>query len=413
MKPVLFGLILSASVAANVWLAATSFVTKRGEDSGASAETTSSRDARAVTGDATAPAVAPDQPFGWRLTDRSDAALRDLAARLRAAGFPRDVVATIIGAELRDRVDARRRELPFWRLIQPDREARALRREADEELARLQETILGADGTPAALLPQLMRQRRFGALSDDKVTAVLKIENESREVSMEMSATPYSGGDGFAERQLQRTAWETEKFSAIAAVLSPEEFMDYRLKHSPSANRVLNSLGGAVVSEAEFKALFAIEEQRAARSGILASRPAAEQEKFLAADDALNQQIRAVLTDERYYQVLRVRDRNFDQVAAFTERRPGVSLAQAEQLSRLQAELRIATQKLRENSTNDLTANRAARARTLEAFNTRLDALLGPEAAEVFRKDELGRDFRASSRPPLTPSSVVSPPSGG
>ena len=413
MKPVLLCLILGASLAANVWLAADFFIAKRGKDSVASTETPSPRDARAATGDATAPAVASDQPFGWRLTDRSDAALRDLAARLRAAGFPRDIVATIIGAQLRDRVDARQRQLPFWRLLQPDREARALRREADEELARLQEKILGADGTPAVLMPQPMRQRRFGALSDDKVNAVLKIENESRAVSMEMSAAPYSGGDGFAERQRQRTAWEAEKFAAIAAVLSPEEFMDYRLKHSQSANRVLNSLGGAVVSEAEFKALFAIEEQRAARSGILASRPAGEQEKLLAADDALNQQIRAVLSDERYYQVLRTSDRNFDRVATFTERQPGVTLEQAYQLSRLQTEFQIATRRLAENQTNDLAANRDARARTLETFNARLEALLGAETAEAFRNDTLGREFRVNARPRLSPSSLVPPPSGG
>lgn len=412
MKPILFRLIFGVSLAANVWLAAHFFTAKRRAESVASPEVPSLSEARAITGDATVRDVAPDQLFVWRATNRSDAALRDLAGRLRAAGFPRDIVATIIGAELRDRVDARQRQLPFWRLLQPDREARALKREADEALARLQEKILGADGTPAALLPQVMRQRRFGALSDDKVNAVLKIESESRAVSMEMNAMPYSGADNAASRRVQREAWEAEKFAAIGAVLSPEEFLDYRLKHSPAANRVMNSLGEAVVSEAEFKALFAIEDRSAPSVFSANSRSGAEQEKQFATEEAVNQQIRAVLTDERYYQVLRVRDRNFARLAAFAEQRSGISLEQAYQLSRLQAELQIATQNLREKSTNHFAANRDAQARTLETFNARLDALLGAEAAEAFRDDTLGRDFRRDGRPSPAPPNLV-PPTGG
>jgi hypothetical protein len=68
---------------------------------------------------------------------------------------------------------------------------------------------------------------------------------------------------------------------------------------------------------------------------------------------------------------------------------------------------------LAENQTNDLAANRDARARTLETFNARLEALLGAETAEAFRNDTLGREFRVNARPRLASPSLVPPPSGG
>jgi hypothetical protein len=217
--------------------------------------------------DATAVPLAPAAiPFD-RIAATDLSALKN---SLEKAGWPASHIQALLSVEIQRRLNpapALRAEdlrpFHFWH-TGPDAQpiatvntpdivkARATR----EELARAkyEELFPPADDTDSSLLLEWEDQRRWGALSAEKRTAVAALLERTGKTR-----------DDFLEkrgRMLTRDEWETlwtlnrDTRRQLEQLLTPAELLDYDLRNSNTAARMRNELDAFAPTRDEFLALF-------------------------------------------------------------------------------------------------------------------------------------------------------------
>lgn len=319
----------------------------------------------------------------WSRLDTAQ--LPELVAHLRASGFPPWIVRALVVARLDDQFAARRAaleageaNLPYWQeshiverhmaaLYQLNREERALRR-----------SLLGADDEFDELSDPVQRfysGQRFGHLPPEKVAQLGPILEQYSDRKQDMFAT------GSWDPKLV-AAMDAERHAALAALLSPQELLDYDLRNSTTATRLRENLSAFGASEEEFRTLYGLQvawEQK---------YPAADRSVFgspstLQAEQDLDDQIKAALGPDRYHDYQRANDyeyRETDLLASRLELPP----ATAADLSVLKtdAEQRaLAIRTDRSLSTTDRNARLAALA---DSTQTQAAALLGPRGIAAY-----------------------------
>lgn len=345
------------------------------------------------------PADAPAVPVVWKNPALTNDGLRAFAAELRGAGFPPDAVVRIVGEMLRARTFAAVEALPPWQLMAPGKETRRLQGEAARELLRLQEEILGPSGSQVATLDPLTRQHRFGALADDKVAALLRIERDYDELRADMFSSGVIGVDEVNARQEQQRTLEKERLADIAAALTPEEFADWERRESSEAKRVMFALRDVTATEAEYLALLDAQKERAAASGGPGAPAFNPSGADLPATFGFVDQVRATLGEERGGAYLKFVELNYAQAASFTEKDSTLGPNVAYELFKLQTEAQASMMANRRPdgalASGPIDVER--RRREISELNARLEALLGPERAEAYRKQGPGMIFRAAN----------------
>lgn len=424
MKTPLLLALLVASLALNAWLT----FARSGNASGGSgssfwfsakAAAPAPREGAATAATATAAARNGVQPVVWNSPPLTNDGLRAFAAELRAAGVPPSVVVHFVGALLRDRTHAQIAELPFWQLFSPGPETRKLQSAAATELLRLQEEILGPSGSQVATLDPISRRQRYGNLPDAKIAALLRIERDYRDISIDLTSS-YGGAitmEESAARREQTKAIEKEKLADIAAALTPEEYAEWELHGSGVAQRVQNALRNVTVSEQEYAALFAAQKQfDPSESSVFGIRIGSSMEDQTKAY-ALHDQVRATLGDQRFHDYLRASEPGYSQIASFAAKQGNLSPAQTYQLYRLQNEAQLASRQrsdaFRTAQSSGKRPDTAQIEKTFADLNTRLEAAIGPAAAAAYRTQGMGqvfRSFQPQPARPATPPATATPP---
>ena len=194
---------------------------------------------------------------------------------------------------------------------------------------------------------------------------------------------------------------EKEKLADMAAVLSPEELAQYELRNSPTARTLMNNIRNVDITEAEYARLY---QAQKAFEEANPRRTVTDQNTYVqrqTAQLALNEQVREVLGDSRFYAYLEGADFNYANVAKTLTAYPTVTPAASYQVYRLQNELQAAmAQTSREGRPSP--EKMAEMRTTVESYNTRLETLIGAEAAAAYRKQGMGRifeSFRNTPRP--------------
>ncbi len=392
---------LVASLAANVALyvyrhsadPATASAANAGAGANSSTDTQrtgAAQKSTAANSAATAPAA---QPVVWTAPALTPTALRDYAADLRRAGFPPRVVAQMIRTLLRDQAMDEAAQLPFWRLTSSDPEFRKQQAAAEEKLQRQLEEVLGADGTPAALLDPTLRAQRYGSLPDAKVNALLRIERDFQELTSGLNVTGPTTREEMEARSAQFALLEKERRADIAAALTPEEFAAWELRSSGTAMRVQNAARNLTLSEEEYRAVFAAQKEFEPNLGLNFFSSSGNDPR-LAERNALNEKLRATLGEERFDTYLRSYDPNYANVATFADKQPGLTRAQTYSLYQLQLEAQAALTAQSRTTDSGQRPNNAETQKTWAALNEQLDALLGPTAAEAYRATGSGSYFK-------------------
>ncbi|HLP24153.1 MAG TPA: hypothetical protein VK477_00645, partial [Acidobacteriota bacterium] len=393
MKNTLLIALLIASLGLNVWFAVA--------HTGARAEFSAAEKSDGTAGAGSKPSAGRNaeelaRPFVWKGSVSSDAEVRSLVADLRAAGFPPAVIARIVGVTLRDRAYAKVAELPYWKLIATTREVRKAQIEASRELQRLQQELLGAAGSELALLDPMQRRDRFGDLGDDKVASLLQIERDYQEVTADLVPNGVMTPEESKALQEQFKTLEKERLADIKAALGPEAYAEYERQNSGNAMAVLRGLRELQVSEEEYNALFAAQKARSPDDASVVFFSSADPQA-LSATYAFNEQVRAILGEERAHTYLKSADPNYRRVAQFTEQQ-SLPPATAYQLYQLQNEAQLAMQQMRPPANSEdgnLASGDIAKARqALADLNTRLETLLGAEKANAYRTQGSGSIFR-------------------
>ncbi len=237
----------------------------------------------------------------------------DLISRLKAAGFPPDMIRAIIAAQIslryKDRIKALQppnERLPFWKTAKPnpanDLALRQLYRQQNKELTDL----LGDDLNSTDNLYLTQQGGRLDFLPPQKADDIRRLVRDY----LEQKSDLYASGSYDTIRD-KITALDKAQHDAIAQKLSPAELLDYDLRNSSAARGLRSSLAAFNPSEEEFRAIYQASAAYNAKydgaSGFIALSPEQARERT-AAQEELKTQIKALLTPERAAEYVRSED---------------------------------------------------------------------------------------------------------
>ncbi|WP_415909098.1 hypothetical protein [Oleiharenicola sp. Vm1] len=313
---------------------------------------------------------------------QTPASLREIAAQLRASGLSDAVVKLVMQSLVNEELTRRQRAIfdwaavPYWKDPRPTPEQLKAMRELQKE----RQALLAALDLPLSTMEEAIRRRQYGNLSEAKIAALEKIQQDYRELRQEMFESQ-RGGSGGRDLAAQQKLMQEEQERDIAALLTPEEKLEYELHTSNVSSQLRSQLRGVEVNEAEFRALYAA--QKAYSAATAGGNATVEQrEAGLGAWDAYQTAARGALGEERYRQFLVTSQLGNANAATFFSERPTITTDQIQGLARLVRAMPVEMQ--RELSAPGLT-NEERQAR-LTAVTSRLRAqavqILGEQYAQ-------------------------------
>jgi hypothetical protein len=313
--------------------------------------------------------------------------LKTLVANLRAAGFPPSVVRAVANQMISEQLGSPGDNLPFWKQNPMNPEYLAAMQQLGTRRREMFEDLLGAEARPSAALDPATRERRYGQLSDDKVD---RIENLNRDINDLRTKLFAERKTGDAQTMMSaQAAAEQEQKAELAAILTPEEMEQYEMRSSNSANTVMRNLKGLDVSEAEYAALFRAQKAYDAtdpmRTGGTYNADTMIQRQ--AAQDQLNQQVRGVLSDDRFYDYLKTADPNYARIAQFTANYPNITPAMTYEVAQIERAYQASMMSLARNVSPNSppAADRMTQLATArKEYQDKLTTLLGAEAATAY-----------------------------
>lgn len=315
-----------------------------------------------------------------------------LVARLRAAGFPADVIRELVALEIGGRYDARLRELedpepntPFWLMKARmfgwnDKKFEAINQLRQERARVLRE--LFADPFFAGGEATSEQRRMFGNLSRVKADALQRIEEDYTEMNAAIRTA--AGGMVLAEDRQKLDFLAKEKAADIAATLTPEEFADYSLRSSPITRALRARWGEFDPTEGEFLAVFQAQKNLNERLGsnTFSSVEQAERDK---AQAAYLWELNDAFGPARYAEFVWKTSAEFQQISRIAERNnlpadtPNRMLAIREAIAR-------ESNRIYDAPSLDVEAKRTALKQLAEVGRTQITVALGPAAAPSYLK---------------------------
>ncbi|HVS53933.1 MAG TPA: hypothetical protein VHD62_16375 [Opitutaceae bacterium] len=395
MKP--SHLLLVGSLLANAALfAALHFVSADSPEGAHHATATTSAAATTATMSAAtkphapATATAPSEKR-WAALDREE--VSTLVARLRADGFPPEVIRAIVNL----RFELRREELtrdgmdrPYWKHAEettrdPATEATIAR--LQQEQADTLKKLFGAADDQGDEEARGMRRRQFGDIPPEKIARLTPILQRYGKDLSQLFATLQGASPaaaGFAEKV---AAVQQQMHDELAHTLTPSELLDYDLRNSNAAGRLRNELAGFNPTEAEYRALFplyqAAEAQNRPVYGELSPEEAAAR---FAVDQNLHQQAKALLPPDRladFEQATRPGAQQLNQLVA----RLDLPLSAAAQVMTLQQDIQQRAAAVRSNRTLPADERSAQLAALAQEASTQIASVLGPRGLEGYKQN--------------------------
>jgi hypothetical protein len=259
--------------------------------------------------------------------------LSRLRDELRAAGLDEDSVRLIVAARLWKRYEPRLKALqpepdpdrPWWKNDDEQRgqnreqreQARLLRDEQRAELERL----LGKDPHAADAGSWLGRQ--YGFVSEEKREELQRLEQDYNDLANETRRE--MRGFMLPSDQEKLRFIEEEKRRDLAALLSPEEYADYEMRQSRTAQGLRWRMTQMDATEAEFRTIFELQkdfDERFTEQDRAGNRTRTQEEWKVRneAEKAMKAQIRDALGAERYAAYLRAQDGDYQQLRNATKR---------------------------------------------------------------------------------------------
>lgn len=312
-----------------------------------------------------------------------------LRARLRAAGFPEDLVRAAATAVLEAHFDARCREIegplpdvPYWKTRLPRYDSAVTT--ALEALSRERETLnrqLVADDFRHPL-PSLITdlRRDYEAYAPGKAEALIRLR-----LDYDAQRKDRDDSLSFRETEARIALLEKEERADLARLLSPRELEDHDLHHSRTAVVLRDKLGTFNPTEAEFRTLHSLL-LPLDNSGMSRTTDGAEAETYFAAKDAVDRQIRTALGDARYGDYVRAQDYNFGRVTSLVHRL-ALPPATANRLYDLEHRTRHQADALQNNAALSAELRNAQLAALTASTAAALTATLGPRGAEAYRQN--------------------------
>lgn len=317
---------------------------------------------------------------------RTGANLREIAAELRAAGFSDQLVKTIMQSLVNEELMRRQQAIfdwsavPYWKNLRPTPEQQRAMRELQKE----RRALLAEAGLPVSPMEDAFRRRQFGGLPEAKISALEKIQQDYNDLRQEMFEQSQRGGAaGARDIAAQQKLLQEEQERDIAALLTPEEKIEYELRNSNAANQVRSHLNGVDVSEQEFRTLFAAEKAYEAANPRSIGGPVspAQMQAGLAAWDDYQKATQNLLGPDRYREYLLNSQMNNPSARSFFAERPGITTSQMQDIARLTRSIPLEMQQASAPGlSND--ERRAQMAAAAERLRARAVQILGAQYAQ-------------------------------
>ena len=341
--------------------------------------------------------------------------LKTLPERLRAAGFPPSMIRAIVAAQVNEQFSARRKELlgnqaeqPFWknqRSGMMDPKIMTALRDLGKEQMALMKSLLG-ENAPGNDEINAWQRRQFGNLAPEKLTQLQSINTDYSELQQEIMQK--ANGVMLPEDREKLAYLEKEKLADIAKTLSPQEFEEFQLRSSNTANQLRGQLGSFNTTEAEFRALYkvaaAIDEKYGTAGPFGGLRNPGDYQNRQA--DMLAQ-AKAVLTPERFADYKLATDPQSRQVSSLVARLE-LPPATTQQVVTLQQDIQNRARAIMTNRELPA-ADRTAQLTTLQQEATaKLSTTLTPRGLEAYKQN--GGQWLDMLKPrPAAPSGMTTP----
>jgi hypothetical protein len=318
----------------------------------------------------------------------------DIAA-LTAAGFsPEDARAITIGrayAKFNQQMRAARpasketdekywRGSPFSNYNKMAPEQRAAMNKAQRELGDAMRTTFGDDASFNSF-----GDNRMGFLSTGKRDELRRIDEDYNEMRNDI----YREQEGvpLASDRAKAKLLQEEKERDIAAALSPEEYEQYQLHASQTANNIRARYGDAIQSEADYKKIFTLQKAFDAQypNDMFLGGPRS-QEEVRARSEAqrkLNEDIHTALGEENYAAFQRANDTDYRTLTSL-QNRLKLPAGTVDQVYSYRETYAAQSQQINANS--DLTPQQRREQLTALANQAKNDlaAKLGQEGADAY-----------------------------
>lgn len=258
------------------------------------------------------PAEAPGVSKAW--AQLSSGELPDIRDRLKAAGFPPEVIRAILQALLARQFEGRRAALlaaepqkPYWKRngwmsLDPktSREWNAINK---EQYAAFK-ALLGPDYRAPNAISQYFQKDAYGDLAPTKVDQIQRIQQDYADLIGEV----YSGANGtlLPEDQEKLAFLRQQQEADIEHALTADEYADYQLRSSATAQSLKVKLSAFNPSEAEYRTLFSLQQAFDKQYNNPNLTPSADQgAERAAAEKVLEAQVATALGPDRYadYQI--------------------------------------------------------------------------------------------------------------
>ncbi len=220
--------------------------------------------------------------------------LSALVERLRAGGFPPDVIRGIVGAQIAEQFNERRQALagtpevaPFWQtgmgppgsqivmigsttFITTNNsgqtaETQTALRALGREQSQLMEQLLGTDYLALDELQRASLQNTYGNLPVEKIVELQRLTRDYSELRSQLitEATPNAAG-----QQEKFALLEQELRADLTTLLSPDELEQHDMRSSPTASMLRSRLAAFNPTEEEFRALFRVQRNLEQKQGV-------------------------------------------------------------------------------------------------------------------------------------------------
>lgn len=233
---------------------------------------------------------------------------KTMADRLRAAGFPPSLIKALISARIAEQFSARRKALlaqmedkPYWksgRSFFMDPKTMAALRDLGREQTNLLKQVLGSDESTGSDEAAAYRRRQFGDLPRSKADQLQSILSDYNDLRNEVYMS--TNGVMLPEDHEKLALLEKEQRADLTAALTPEELENYLLRSSPTANSMRSQLTLFSPSEDEFRAIFDLQQSFDDKYGSTNTMTSASYRERQTHQQELLDQVKNVLTPDRY-----------------------------------------------------------------------------------------------------------------
>jgi hypothetical protein len=393
--------LLGLSVAANIALAL--MIAQRAPSPASHATSAASP---ALAGAVAAPASIESATWSNLTTGE----LADTATRLKTEGYPLSLQRAILAALIAERFADRHKAIadmvnavPWWRgnLFGSADGAKvitarqALQREEKDALDQLLGTDAGTSDYTRA-----KQARANGDLPPGKASELNRIVSDYNELTNEVrNAAQYIL---LPEDRAKLALLETEKRADIMKLLSTDELFEYDLRSSPTAVQLRQTLAAFQPTDDEYRAIFRVQFPFDARYGPPDGMTPEQLQKRRAEQPEVVNQVKTVLTPERFAEYQLKTDNAYLQANALVTRLQLPATATAEIVA-VQKDISKRADAVRADAA--LTqAQRAAQYQALAAEATqRLTPTIGQNGVSAYRQTSGGSWINSLQRAGVTP----------